>query len=135
MDFSLVSLTQNDRGAPSLQNDKVHFLCPSLRASKANVAIHKFKQTLPQKFKQSLKNPNPKNCLNPHRLPRRFLKKRLAMTDISCHTERSEVSINLKCDFSALRRILNSVDFSPFYKRLKMTMFEIFCCGLHFVIR
>ena len=34
----------------------------------------------------------------------------------SCHTERSEVSINLKC-------ALNSVDFSPFYKRLKMTKF------------
>ena len=26
----------------------------------------------------------------------------------SCHTERSEVSTNLKCDFSALRYILNS---------------------------
>ncbi len=32
-----------------------------------------------------------------------------------CHTEAlAEVSINLK-------RVLNSVDFSPFYKRLKMT--------------
>ena len=44
------------------QNDKVRFLCPSLRASKASVAIHKFKQTLSQKFKQSLKNP--KNSAN-----------------------------------------------------------------------
>ena len=34
-----------------------------------------------------------------------------------CHTEAlAEVSINLKCDFSALRHILNSVDFSPFTK-------------------
>ena len=39
-----------------------------------------------------------------------------------CHTElsqESEVSINLKCDFSALRRILISLDFSPFCKSSK----------------
>ena len=29
-----------------------------------------------------------------------------------CHTERSEVSINLKCEFALLKRILNSLDFS-----------------------
>ena len=40
----------------------MRFLCPSLRASKASVAIHKFKQTLSQKFKQSLKKP--KNSAN-----------------------------------------------------------------------
>ena len=39
-----------------------------------------------------------------------------------CHTERNEVSINLKCKVALLRRILNSVDFSL---TLKMTM-EIF---------
>ena len=47
-----------------------------------------------------------------------------------CHTERSEVSTNLKCEFALLKcryfalnskRILNSLDFSPFCKRLKMT--------------
>ncbi len=42
----------------------------------------------------------------------------------SCHTERSEVSINLKCDFSALRYILNSWIFRS-QSSLKMTM-EIF---------
>ena len=52
-------------------------------ASKFCVAGHKKRQTLPQKFKQTSK---------------------LCHTDlslsyfaISCHTERSEVSINLKC--------------------------------------
>ena len=34
----------------------------------------------------------------------------------------SEVSTKSKCDFSALRHILNSVDFSP-------TAMWIFCCG------
>ena len=42
----------------------------------------------------------------------------------SCHTERSEVSTNLKCDFSALRYILNSWIFRS-QSSLKMTM-EIF---------
>ena len=43
---------------------------------------------------------------------------------LHCHTEAlAEVSTNSKCDFSALRHILNSVDFSL---SLKMTM-EIFC--------
>ena len=78
-----------------------------------------------------------------------------------CHTERSEVSINLKREFAYLRRgyfalnlkyVLNfvdisltlnmtiwifrsfyslkmtsDVDFSPFYKRLKMTKFRRHC--------
>ena len=65
MDFSLRSKWQNP---PSFSNSKVRFLCPSLRASKASVAIHKFKQTLPQKFKQK-----PKFC----------------HTDLSCHTKHS----------------------------------------------
>ena len=40
-----------------------------------------------------------------------------------CHTERSEVSINSKRGYFALNSkcVLNSVDFSPFCKRLKMT--------------
>ena len=45
-------------------------------------------------------------------------------TNLSCHTERSEVSINSKCDFSALRHILNSLDFSL---TLKMTKFAVLC--------
>ena len=41
-----------------------------------------------------------------------------------CHTERSEVSINLKCEFALLKRILNSLDFSL---SLKMTNVWEFC--------
>ena len=47
-----------------------------------------------------------------------------------CHTERSEVSINLKCDFSALRRVLNSVNFSL---TLKMTKCAFFVSGFFVV--
>ena len=36
----------------------------------------------------------------------------LCHIDLPCHTERSEVSTNLKCEFALLRRALNSVDFS-----------------------
>ena len=117
---------------PSFLNGEVRFLCPSLRASKASVAIHKFSQ----KFKQILKTPkNSANHPQAHHKKIQWIATNLhayalqilAMTKIPCHTERSEVSINLKCDFSALRRILNSVDFSPFYKRLKMTKFCRHC--------
>ena len=51
-------------------------------------------------------------------------------TDLSCHTERSEVSINSKCDFSALRRVLNSVNFSL---TLKMTKYAFFVSGFFVV--
>ena len=46
MDFSLCAnaLRSKWRNPPSLQDDKVRFLCPSLRASKASVAIHEFKR-------------------------------------------------------------------------------------------
>ena len=100
----------------------MRFLCPSLRASKASVAIHKFSQ----KFKQILKTPkNSANHPQAHHKKIQWIATNLhayalqilAMTKIPCHTERSEVSINLKCDFSALRRILNSVDFSPFTQK------------------
>ena len=97
MDFSLVSLTQNDRGAPSLQNDKVYFLCPSLRASKASVAIHKFKQTLPQKFKQSLKKPTPKTKFKP---PYKLSQK---IYDIVLINERNFVEIHFKRIYNGRR--------------------------------
>ena len=47
LDFSLSTKAQNDNGALSLRNNKVCFLCPSLRAShKASVARQKVKITL-----------------------------------------------------------------------------------------
>ena len=108
MDFSpFLQKAQNDKFCRPLQNDKMRFLCPSLRASKASVAIHKFKQTLSQKFKQSLKKP--KNSANrPQAHHKNFqwiatnlhayalqilaMTKSLSYCLICCHTERSEVS-------------------------------------------
>ena len=49
---------------------------------------------------------------------------------ICCRTERSEVSINSKVRITPLKRVLNSLDFSPFYKRLKMTMRSFFVLTL-----
>ena len=46
---------------------------------------------------------------------------------LCCHTERSEVSTNSKCDFSALRHILNFFGFFAFYRKLKMTKFAVLC--------
>ena len=96
------------------QNNKVRCHCEQILQKFAWQSTIKFKQTLPQNFKQNLK---------------------------FCHTERSEVSINVKCDFSALRYILNSMDFSSFAKAqndtilvrvgAKAALFLAFLCFLY----
>ena len=124
----------------------MRFLCPSLRASKASVAIHKFKQTLSQKFKQSLKKPkNSANRPQAHHKNFQWIATNLhayalqilAMTSslsyclICCHTEAlAEVSTNLKHEFVLLKygffalnlkRALNFYGFFAFQRKLKMT--------------
>jgi len=61
----------------------------------------------------------------------------LSYRQTPCHTERSEVSTNLKCEFAFLR----CLKFFGFFATLKMTrflwqMFEIFCydCALQVAV-
>ena len=86
----LTLCVQNDKGVPSLRNSKVRFLCPSLRAV--------FTETAWQSI-----NLNANLPLDCHEFARsRFANSRndkflviltdFRHTNLSCHTERSEVS-------------------------------------------
>ena len=125
----------------------MRFLCSSLRASKASVAIYEFKR----KFTFGL----PRICtlalckFSQWQIPCHTYKffridlifiiiTALCYTDalaevsknpLHCHTERSEVSIKSKCDFSALRCILNSMDFSLSIESSKWQCLAIFASG------
>ena len=121
LDFSLSIESSKWQNSPSLWNNKVCFLCLSLRASKASVAIYKFKC----KFTFGL----PRICtltlckFSQWRIPchtYKFFRIDLifiiitalchteALAEVSknplhCHTElsqESEVSTNLKCKFT-----------------------------------
>ena len=112
VDFSLSSESSKWQGCAVIVLQNAFY--PSLRAShKASVAIHKFKHKfifgLPRIYTLTL-------C-------------KFSQWQIPCHTERSEVSINLKCEFAYLKRrffalnlkyVLNLWIFRSFHS-LKMT--------------